>query len=157
MVLLAPMTEAEFDQWLEHSIPDYARQHVRAGNWNEEEALGRSRQEHAQLLPNGLRTPEHFFFTIRAEPRGERVGELWYAFRHEGPRTDLYVYWVGIDEAHRRRGYARETFALLEPAARQHGAGRILLHVFGDNLAAMALYERIGFITTNVMMEKPIV
>ncbi len=55
MSKLIPMTQAEFEAFLERTIPEYAADHVRAGNWTEEESLERSRKEFEDLLPQGLK------------------------------------------------------------------------------------------------------
>jgi len=42
----------------------------------------------------------------------------------------------------------------LEERVRHLGLSTISLHVFGHNHAARALYEKLGYVTTNVMMSK---
>ncbi len=51
MPTLIPMTPPEFDAFLERSVPEYAAEHVRAGNWTESESLEKSRKEFEHLLP----------------------------------------------------------------------------------------------------------
>jgi hypothetical protein len=48
------MTEEEFQAFLAESVPEYAAEKVKAGNWTPEEALEKSRKEHTRLLPEGL-------------------------------------------------------------------------------------------------------
>ncbi|MEX1071058.1 MAG: hypothetical protein WEC37_00380, partial [Anaerolineales bacterium] len=61
-VHLTPMSKDEFKEYLEHLIPDYARDNVEAGYWDEKEALERSRKSVTDLLPNGVNTPNHHIF-----------------------------------------------------------------------------------------------
>uniref|UniRef100_UPI0038D450BF GNAT family N-acetyltransferase n=1 Tax=Deinococcus sp. TaxID=47478 RepID=UPI0038D450BF len=49
---------------------------------------------------------------------------------------------------------ATQAFTALEADAAAHGATNIQLHVFGLNAGARALYEGLGFQTTNVVMRK---
>ncbi|HEU5369826.1 MAG TPA: GNAT family N-acetyltransferase, partial [Ktedonobacterales bacterium] len=63
-------------------------------------------------------------------------------------------YDVRIDEAFRRRGYASQAFLELEHKARNLGAARISLHVFGNNHAAIDMYTKLGYEPTNVLMAK---
>jgi ribosomal protein S18 acetylase RimI-like enzyme len=156
MVELVPMTPEQYRAFIEVTVQGYADDHVRAGTWTAADALTNSRAELDRLLPNGPDTPAHFLRTIVAGAPPTRVGTLWWAIRQESSRVDLYVYWIGIDEEFRRRGYAAETFGALEREARRAGAARIVLHVFGDNLGARALYEKIGFRATNVLMARPV-
>ena len=153
MVRLRPMTPEEFRAFLDWSVPDYAQANVRAGRWKESDAVDRSRAEYAQLLPQGVDTPDNFLRTIIDE-QGARVGEVWFALQKQEGWPQLFVYWIGIDERHRRRGYATEVFRIVEGEAKRLGAARVALHVFGDNTAARALYERLGYAAKNVIMAK---
>jgi RimJ/RimL family protein N-acetyltransferase len=154
MVRLVPMTEEEFAAYLKTSIPDYANEHVESGQWRSEEALALSQEEHRKLLPEGLRTPDHYLFTLRADKSDARVGELWYGIRREGLVTAVWIYWIGIHEAFRRHGHATAALRAAEIAAPALGADRVQLHVFGKNAPARATYTRAGFIESNVIMTK---
>jgi ribosomal protein S18 acetylase RimI-like enzyme len=52
---------------------------------------------------------------------------------------------IEVDPAHRRQGLAYAVTAALASTARDRGAGRLYLQVEDDNVAARALYQRIGF------------
>jgi len=156
MITLEPMTAAELRSFLDWSIADYAEDHVRAGTWDAAHALERSRAEHAQLLPQGVETPDNYLRTIRAEDVGNRVGEVWYALRRDEGPPQLFVYWIGIDRQFRRRGYASAALRRLETEARNLGATRIALHAFGDNQEGRALYEKLGYQITHVLMAKTV-
>ena len=153
MIHLEPMTAEELERFLERSIPEYAADHVRDGQWNEAESIERSREEHRQLLPQGVESPDNFLRTIRDET-GRRVGELWYNWDTEAARPQLFIYWIGIDAAYRRRGYGEAAMGLIEAEARRLGAERIALHVFGGNRVAQSLYAKLGYVPTNVLMAK---
>lgn len=153
MVRLVPMTEAEFQAFLEPAIAEYAAEHVKGGRWSQAESLEESRKEYMQLLPDGLRTADQHLFSIR-DDAGEKVGMLWFAVREQGGKRTAFIYDVRIDPASQRRGYATQAFQALEPLARDLGLAAISLHVFGHNTAARALYEKVGFETTNVLMSK---
>lgn len=156
MVSLRPMTEGELRAFLDASIPRYAEAHVGAGQWAAEEALERSRVEHERLLPQGVATPDNFLRSVLDETTGTRVGELWYAVRRETLRPQVFVYWVGIEPAFRRHGYASAVLREVEAEARRLRADRVALHVFGNNVGARRLYGRLGYSETNVLMAKAI-
>ena len=156
MIRLAPMTPEELRSYLERSIPEYAQSHVESGRWRAEDAVARSRAEHDELLPNGVATPDQYLRTVWDAEQGVRVGEVWYALQRQEGSPQLFVYWIGIEEAHRRRGYATDVLREVEREARRLGASRVALHVFGGNTGARALYERLGFVTTNVLMAKTV-
>ena len=147
------MTHAEFSAWLEETIPHYADDKVASGQWSRAEALEKSRGEFARLLPAGLETSDHFFRAI-VDEAGARVGVLWFA-RSVTPRGDVaFVYDVAIEPDARRKGHAAAAFAALEREVVELGMTGVGLHVFGHNHAARALYEKLGFTTTDVSLFK---
>jgi hypothetical protein len=65
MIELVPMTAEEYEDYLERLVPDYAREHVEAGNWEAEGAEERARREMMEVyLPQGVETENHFLFTL---------------------------------------------------------------------------------------------
>jgi ribosomal protein S18 acetylase RimI-like enzyme len=83
----------------------------------------------------------------------QKVGILWVAINHRGLPT-AFVFDVEIYEAFRRCGYAEQAFLRLEEEMKALGMTKIGLHVFGHNHAARALYEKVGYETTNIQMAK---
>jgi ribosomal protein S18 acetylase RimI-like enzyme len=152
MIRLVPFEPSEFATYLDGSVRSYAEENVRAGRWSAEEALSEAQKQIQGLLPQGLHTPNNYFFSIRADPSGEPVGIIWLAVEPRGG----FVYDLNIFEAHRRRGYAEAAMRQIEGVARDHGAQKISLHVFGDNSGARRLYLKLGYSETNVMMSKPL-
>ncbi|MEO7022532.1 MAG: GNAT family N-acetyltransferase, partial [Ktedonobacteraceae bacterium] len=124
------------------------------GRWNEEEALREATREYQQLLPQGLLTPKQYLFMIVNEQLSKNVGILWFALRDQAGQQQAFVYDVEIFEEFRRRGYASQAFQLLETRATELGATAIGLHVFGHNVAAREMYEKLGYVTTNIQMVK---
>jgi RimJ/RimL family protein N-acetyltransferase len=154
MIRVEPMTEERFLAFLEESIVRYAEENVRTGRWDSASGIEHSRAEHARLLPQGLATPEEYLRSIFAGDSGERVGDLWFSHRGEGGPKQIWIFWIGIDPAHRRHGYAIEALRTIEVEARRLGSTRVGLHVFAFNSGARALYERLGYEPTNLVMWK---
>lgn len=154
MVELVPMTPERFEAFLEFDIPDYAAVKVKSGNWSAAEALQRSRDEHNKLLPNGLATPGHHFYNIQDRESHEIVGVLWMAEHRDWAEPTGFIYDIEIEERFRQRGYASQAMLALEEKARQLGLGTLALHVFGFNLVARHLYEKLGYEITNINMAK---
>ena len=153
MVILQPMTEAELQRFLEPAIIEYAQGHVEDGQWTEEEAIEKSRQEFQNLLPQGAATPNHYLFTLVNEAQ-QKAGMLWFARRESQGQPTAFVYDVRIDEAFRRQGYASQAFREMENKVRALGWKKISLHVFGNNDAALEMYKKLGYEMTNVLMAK---
>jgi RimJ/RimL family protein N-acetyltransferase len=154
MVTLVPMTQAEFESYLEAAIREYADDHVRAGNWAAEGALERSRQEFDALLPQGVNTPQQYVFSIHADDADRNIGMLWFADRRATPGHCAWIYDFVIQEEYRGRGYGALAMRALEDQVRAVGLDKISLHVFGDNRVARGLYAKMGYVETNVLMSK---
>jgi ribosomal protein S18 acetylase RimI-like enzyme len=153
MVILEPMTEAEFQSFLETAVTEYAQDNVAAGRWTEEEALEKSKQEFHELLPDGITTPNNYLFTLVNEAQ-QKVGVFWFAMQDRQGQRAAFVYEVRIDEAFRRHGYGSQTFRELENKVRELGGNKISLHVFGKNHAALEMYTKLGYEATNIAMTK---
>jgi ribosomal protein S18 acetylase RimI-like enzyme len=149
-----PMTETEFQAYLEEDIQRYAEEHVKAGNWHPSEALEKSRREHQQLLPEGLASRNQYLFSIVNEELGARVGIIWFAINAERPRPSAFIYDFVIFAEYRRRGYGTQALAAMEEQVRALGAETIALHVFGHNHIAQALYKKTGYEVTGLHMTK---
>lgn len=154
MIRLQPMNETEYQEYLDVAIANYAQEHVRAGRWNEAHALQKATQEYADILTDGLHTKNQYLFTIVDDQTGMKVGMLWFAATERAGERGAFVYDVNIYEPFRRRGYGEQAFLALETKARELGLKKIGLHVFGHNHAARAMYEKLGYVTTNVQMSK---
>ncbi|ULH14789.1 GNAT family N-acetyltransferase [Deinococcus sp. KNUC1210] len=154
MLEFRPMTDQTFQQFLAHTVPQYAAEKVRSGEWSAQEAQARGEGEFTMLLPQGVNTPQNILYDLYDSDSAQNVGVLWYALRQNGPQIVAFVYEIEIYPDHRRLGHATRAFELLEQDAAKHGAGSVQLHVFGHNHGARALYERLGFFPTNLILRK---
>jgi ribosomal protein S18 acetylase RimI-like enzyme len=155
MIRLVPMTENEFEIYLEKTIPEYAADKTRAGDWSEEEALERSRKSYNQLLPQGVKTENNYLFRILLEESGEKIGMIW--MKHEVPRPLGFIFDIVLDESQRGKGYGKQTMLALDEFAAGLGIEEISLHVFAHNPPAMKLYNRLGYEITSQNMTKKLV
>ncbi len=147
------MTQEHYEAWLPGSVADYAHEHVVSGRWSEAESLEKSREEHQRLLPQGPATPGHHLWSIVRATDREPVGMLWIQVMDK-PTRRAFIFNIEIDERFRRRGYALQAMTRLEDEARHMGLESIGLHVFGHNTAARPLYEKLGYVATNINMSK---
>lgn len=154
MIRLVPMTPEQYREYEERELPLYAADQARAGHWEPAAALELARKQVAELLPNGFETPGHYFRIVVDEASGRRVGETWFGIRKDGGRAEMFVFWIGIDEPHRGRGYGSRTLGAIEEEARRQGIDRIGLNVFAHNPRAHALYLRLGFAPVATLMGK---
>ena len=155
MLRLTPMTESEFEAYLEKAVPEYAADKAGAGDWSEEEALERSRKSYYQQLPQGVKSENNYLFRILLEESGEKIGMIW--MKHEVPRPLGFIFDIVLDESQRGKGYGKQTMLALEEFAAGLGIEEIGLHVFAHNPPAMKLYNRLGYEITSQNMTKKLV
>ncbi len=149
---LLPMTQAEYDKFLERLIPEYAADNVRAGYWDESEALEKSRKETERLLPEGLQSKDHHLFTLY--DGDQAVGWIWLKANMDRPVKSGFIFDVYIDEQQRGKGYGKQIMLLIEEKARELGLKSIGLHVFASNDVARKLYENVGYTVSSLNMIK---
>jgi ribosomal protein S18 acetylase RimI-like enzyme len=154
VVRFVAFDEAAFEAWLLHAIPAYALEHVEDGMWTSAEAVIRSQEAHAALLPQGLKTRGHEFVHLHVAGQPAPVGFLWWGETEAAGEPGAYVYGIEVEANARRRGIARAALHQLERQARARGCRFVALHVFGHNRAARELYEQLGFVPTNITMRK---
>ncbi len=152
LIVLQPMNDYDFKQFLEVSIDSYAEEKASAGNWKQEEAYEKSKQEFERLLPEGRHTEDHFLYTIVNQAIEEKLGSLWVKVDNEA--KEAFIYEFAINEDKQGRGFGTEAIKALEVLLEKKDIEGLSLHVFGHNTKAIRLYERLGFKTTNINMKK---
>ncbi len=156
MIDLVPMNEEQYETFMELSARDQMEGHIREGRWRAEEAQSNMVRLVAQFLPQGLATPNHFFFAVVEEGSGATAGGLWYLLAEDGDTCQFFVVDIQIYEPYRRRGYGTQAFLSMEEKAREMGVSTIALHVFRDNHPARAMYRKLGYTGTETEMAKAI-
>ena len=156
MIQLDPMNEDQYEVFMELSAPDQMEGHVREGRWQAEEAEANMARLIEQFLPDGLATPNHFFFAIEEDGSGANAGGLWYMLAEEDGGRQFFVVDIQIYEEYRRRGYGEQAFKAMEDKAREMGVTTIALHLFADNHPARAMYRKLGYAGTETSMAKDI-
>ena len=154
MPVLVPISAAFFTRFRPAAVASYARQNVAARRWPADAALALSEAEHERLLPGGPATPGSHQFEIRDPESGAIVGSLWLAVQTFAAASAGYVFNVEVDDAHRRKGFARRALLELEARARALGLASIGLSVFAFNHGARSLYDSLGYAVTGVAMKK---
>jgi len=94
----------------------------------------------------------HFNFTFRTIADDKLIGYGGLEMSWSNQEAHL---WIGIGEPeYRGKGYGTDAMHLLvNYAFRELGAYRVSLNVFGFNLRAMHVYERLGFVNEGAKRE----
>ncbi len=152
LLFLREMSVDEREHFLSLQGRTYADSLVRAGlHETYEEALERASTQLKSIL-EATHEVQHFFSVrLSAQPE-QSVGALWWGCRKKD--QSVWIYDIEINEAHRRKGYAREALRLLEDWGRARGVPQIALNVFAFNSGAERLYREMGFIEMSKQMRK---
>lgn len=151
-VNLVAMDENTFKEYYEKSLKEYACEHVKAGNWEEDKAIQNARNDFEQLLPDGLDTKGHVLLSIMYE--GKAIGSLWINIRIKNQEKQAFIYDIKIHEAERGKGLGKCAMEALDEYAKSLDVQQIRLHVFGHNHRAKSLYDKMGYEVTNYHMQK---
>lgn len=152
MSTLIPMTQPEYEAFVERAIPEYAPDNVRTGYWSESEALEKSREGYEKLLPKGLQTENHFLYTLY--DANEAVGMIWIRADLQSPTKNGFIFELYVDEKFRGKGYGKQAILLIEEKARELDLKSLGLHVFAVNTVARNLYESVGYEVSSLNMTK---
>ncbi|MCY9190505.1 GNAT family N-acetyltransferase [Bacillus sp. FSL R5-0560] len=150
---LEDMTVEEFKAFRGMSVQNYAKQNIASGTWTEKEAIEKSEQAYEKMIPDGRNSSNHTFWNITNE-QGERIGWLWLYADPLHPQKEAFIYSFGLYEAYRGKGLAQLALQTLDGRAREMGVERLALHVFAHNETAVHLYQKMGYIMTNIKMRR---
>lgn len=87
--------------------------------------------------------------TIR-DKNGKRIGDLQV---YKESKDSLNVVWVGIDDAHRGKGYATAVMKGVTEFAKNNGLSQITLEVPGNSPDARHIYEKEGFVAGEMISD----
>jgi len=156
MVHLEPMSETQFQSYLDTAVEDYAQAHLKSGDCAQEDALRLAQKDYQELLPNGLQSKNQFLFSIHDDALGknEIIGMVWFGVTAARIVRSAFIYDLKIREDLRRKGYGVRVMERVEELVQEMGIDTVGLHVMGYNHAARALYEKMGYQITGIGMTK---
>lgn len=153
MIRLRLMNEAEYANFARNSLVQYAAEKSKGEGLSAEEGRAVAEKQWAEILPDGQRTKDQYFFQALDE-NDSVVGHAWLALKKRARGPLAFIYDIEISASQRGKGLGRTLMQALETEASRLGAYAIALHVFGHNTTARALYESLNYRVTNVNMEK---
>ena len=148
---LIPMTESEFVEWHVQSKNNYRDELHRSG-LSFSEAQKKADDDMSRLLPEGLNSKDQFLFSMNDD--GRNVGILWFGIRGAEDNRKAFIYDIVVNVSERGKKFGERALKLLEFEVKKRGLSHIGLHVFGHNLVARNLYEKMGYEITNLNLEK---
>lgn len=154
MLNLQPMTVDEFTAYKEWLVKDYAQDIAVTYRQPYAEVLVTAGQQIDAMTRQGLETPGQFLYNIvsTTDEGGIRLGVLWIEI--DDPKKLCFINDISIYPAYRRQGWGQKVMTLLEETVKLRNVNRIELNVFANNVAAQALYHKMGYETTRMHMQK---
>lgn len=148
-VRLEKMNTDQFQKYLSYAIKNFAEEQIKSGNWEQPDAISKATDEYKKLLSDGEKTENNHLFVIRD---GEQeIGMIWLAHK-TGDKG--FIYDINIWEGNQGKGYGKQAMKEVEVIAKKIELKKLELHVFGHNKVARGLYEKLGYIETNIKMAK---
>ncbi len=156
MVRLEKMNESDFNDYIKNAINEYAVEKIKAGTWAQEEAETLSKESFTRLLPDGVHSENQYLFSIIDVDKQVKIGYLWFQCSEKLIGKEAFIYDFIIFEEFRSQGYGTQALRALDEVVKELYINKISLHVFAHNKTALALYEKTGFIATDINMSKDI-
>ncbi|MCE5008022.1 GNAT family N-acetyltransferase [Staphylococcus equorum] len=151
-LILENMDDQTFKVFYKESIIEYAEEHVKSGDWEEEGSIIRARTEFENLLPDGLNTSNQYLLSVIYN--NLNIGYLWLHIFDVKEQKKCFIYDIKIKDTYRGQGFGTKTMECLEEYCKNKEVASIGLHVFGHNKRAVSLYNKMCFEITNYRMEK---
>ena len=107
-----------------------------------------------QGIPHGLETENHHFYSLKEIDSEKIVGGLWYMIMEQSGEHIIFVVDIQVYQGFRRLGYGSQAFRILEQYASDRGISSIVLNVFEHNVAARAMYNKLGYSGSGIIMTK---
>lgn len=154
MIRLVEMSEEEFQAYLPRARKNYAEELSRANDLTDDEATAQAEAAFRRLLPEGRPGAADQFLFTAVDGDGRPVGMVWFGIRRDRKEPYGYIWEIFLEPEARGRGYGEQIMRQVEARAKALGLSHLALNVFGHNMPARKLYERLGFQITAISMGK---
>ncbi len=154
MLILEPMTDADFAAFLRKTIPEYASAQVISGNWHADEAMRRAQEEFRKILPRGPQTPHQHLFVIMDAEKSEKVGMCWYTLDDLHLKKKAFLADFFIFPEKRYQGYEEQSLVLLGEHLKSLNVQRVEVHLFAQDHEERRNFEQAGFELASVYLGK---
>lgn len=153
MLQLRPMSASEYQTYMNKAVAEYASDLKVSERLSEENALKAAETTYNRLLPQGLQTEGQWLFSAFDTSNQNWMGMVWFG-KKSGAHDIAFIYDINLAPEARGKGYGKILLNLAEAEMIKRGMSAVSLHVFGHNQVARQLYEKSGFVVTNVIMSK---
>ncbi|MFI5893614.1 GNAT family N-acetyltransferase [Actinoplanes sp. NPDC051513] len=154
-VELIDLTPAELEARRPAMAASYARDVVQNFGVDPDRALEQSAHQIGAGLPDGLATEGQLL--RKAVDGGDEVGFLWMSMPGTVYPDMAWLSEIEVADGLRGRGYGSQMINAAEADLVARGVRRVGLHVFGNNIGARRLYQRLGYRIMSQVRARPVV
>ncbi len=145
---LQPLSQTEFEKYVDTVTAGYAVELAESVGLSPEDAKNAAEAHIAQVLSAGPESTSAFHF-VDAED-GRAIGSAWLLTK----QGDAFLADLRISDEFRGQGYGTAAMKRLEAHLKERGYPAFRLHVYAQNAAARALYDKLGFEVVSLQMRK---
>ena len=146
-------SQSEFDQYLPGAIEHLGNEVSKARDLTKEQGNELAKTSFRNLFPNLKVESEDQYVGYLVED-GTKIGVMHFGVRRDHRNPYIYLWDIEVSSDHRGKGYGKTAMLLLEEETKSLGIGKISLNVFGHNIAARSLYEKLGYQPASITMSK---
>ncbi len=154
MVKFRLMSEEAFGTYKERLIEDYAKTLASNLKRSLEHTRIASAEQINGLLKDGRHTKDHYVYEVVDAASEDVVGVLWVNIKQEEQRA--FIFDIEMKKEQQGKGYGKAALTELERLMKEMSVTKIGLNVFADNPVAISLYQKAGYVVTNMNMVKEI-
>ena len=145
---LRPLSQDEFEEYVDTVTAGYAVELAESVGLPPQEARNAAEAHIAQVLSAGPESTAAFHVVDSHD--GRTVGSAWLLTK----QGDAFLADLRIEEEFRGQGYGAAAMKRLEGHLKKKGYPAFRLHVYAQNAAARALYDKLGFEVVSLQMRK---
>lgn len=151
-VRLVPLRNDELPEFIERAIYEGTQTLMRSKEHEEFSAALAAARHNVGTCFQPAYINKQLVYHIYVPELKTHVGQIWLEQPYHTGQDSTFVAYIFIDEAHRRKGYAKAALLEAEAVTRSLGLKKIELYVFAFNTAAKDLYEKLGYYAKEAKM-----
>lgn len=151
-LFLAPMPTGDFGRFKSIANKDHARNLTMAGGLTGSLARAEAITQFNTLLPQGIKTKDHYFYLIHNRSSGSKLGYVWLVKNRK--LKNLFIAYLYLFYKYRGKSLGKKVLAAIETKAKRMRLKAVGLHVFLHNTRALRLYESHGYKGVSMTMRK---
>jgi len=151
---LQNLSELDFKEYHDQLIRRFTEDSVLNGDWTEDEAKNVAKMQLQSILPEGVKTPGHFFFAIFHQKLNMAVGNVWIQIQDKKSVKKGTLFDLMIVDMFKGKGFDKQTLQVVEEWLKSEQVKDLGLHVYTTNSSGRKLYVDFGFTDFSYNMVK---